>query len=242
MKRDVPGLSDKLDNLEICVANLEAQISGYSSIGERFMFRVLEEFSSMLNNTAFATKADLDRIFAVNGYVNSIISSDDIKQDICEYLLRWNLPASVSRSNLEEVWLPYLKRSINNAVVNLKKSWLSKKYDSPMHIMNVDWNDLEDCDAPVGPSFDDDRFEVEDLIDEICYNVDLELSHAAERILLELMFPSKRFLEAARVWRNSMTSRGTNKRFLSHYLDIPYRTVCDVFRQLLVVVPKICYD
>ncbi len=106
-------LEQDIERLEKEVSDLEARLGGWDGFNDKFIAMVEKEFGPMIDGLCERMASE---------YFGSYFSSEDLKQEFAEYLLRYTIKRARKLSTVQKVWFPYLKISIRNCYVNLLAS------------------------------------------------------------------------------------------------------------------------
>lgn len=150
------------------------------------------------------------------------LDQDDVFQESIEYLIRWCLPASMRKSSGAQIWLPYLKRSLNNIYVNLLK-----KSNTASRKMDLVYIDDGEKGAAVLERYGIDN--AIDLTDELRYReliqiVADQLSKLSREIFLGILNPTDDIIDFVIAMRKSGGPRINEKRQLAKFYGLsPHR-------------------
>ena len=197
-------LEIRLKKLEKLIEQMEWELRG--SFITTFINAVLTEYQDVIEAECRSIARKLGLQY---------MDEEDVAQEAIEYLIRWCLPASLKRSTSKHVWLPYLKRSINNCYVNLyrKSTTISRK----MNYVYID-------DGLAGQAALR-KYDIDNAIDmthelryrELIRIVAGELPDETRTIFLGIISPPKEVIEYIRGVQESGGTTNNSMKILAKY-------------------------
>jgi hypothetical protein len=189
------------------LANLESMVLGFNSIQERFCETVLKEFSLILKSAAWSTEISMKRSGCA-----TYLDADDIFQEILLYMFEWNLSEVISKSTLEQLWIPSIRNSVRNCIANLSQHVLTRK-------RQPEGGFVEELFEPLckrGPI--DVRLICKEAVEELTNTLTKE-----ERVILQVLVDPPEDLKEFRKTRKGGST--ISLRVISEYVGVSYSCV-----------------
>jgi hypothetical protein len=200
-------LEERILRLEAVVYYLESKLR--EEFLTTFISTLLNDYKELIQNQCNQINRKLGLQY---------VDQDDVFQEAVEYLIRWCLPASMQKSTTSTVWLPYLKRSLNNVYVNLfkKANTASRKMDM------VYLDDGEKGSAVL------EKYGIDNAIDltkeleyrELIRLVAGDLSDKSREIFLGLLNPTDEIIDFVITMRKNRGRRADDLRQLATYYKL----------------------
>ena len=162
-----------------------------------------------------------------------MLSNDDLKQDVFEYIYRYCFAEVYKRSKKGKLWMPYLSNTIRNCFVNTRKS--KKNWRIRLDMASADATDMEfmaDTKNDREYTFYDRADMVADLeYEEYCREVAAMLTKQEQLIFHAMLNPSKEFSKFIKARTFGRSSTRVTKKMVSDFLGINYATVIAAFQK-----------
>jgi DNA-directed RNA polymerase specialized sigma24 family protein len=224
-------LYKKLEVIDQDVGRLETAVKPKyprppESVAERFVRTVLSQYLPLLKSLC----ADMERKINVPH-----LDKEDLMQEALEYMLRWCLPKVIEMSTDDEVWLPYIRRSMNNCYVNLiHKHMSSKRNATTVELDDYLAKNYKDNNADV-----EHEFEYRDLITRVVASLP-KMERTIFKDILKPPVSLRVFLAIRKIeCKKNGTPPLSARKYLAEFYDLPITTVNSVFsrfkKQILVL-------
>lgn len=223
-------LLDRVHDLEQLVRQLERDFQrtfreiDLSNLAEEFVNRVLEDYWNLLDNQVRVMQGKLG---------SKLFDHADLMQEVLEYLLRWCLPRVEERSTKYHLWMPYLKRSIQNCFVNLA----NKRFSPSRYSRNIELTS-EIIDSCVDLQHDTD---LEYAYHELVASVRRRLNKVELLIFDNILEPSLAFNAYYTILRarcNSKKQKFSYRKIVAEYYELPEKTVSYIFARFKTIIKE----
>lgn len=181
-------------------------------VADKFIQRVSEDYERLLRGMCTSME---------QAGICTYMDRSDFQQESYEYLLRYCLPKVMKYSTKTKMWLPYLKRSLNNSFENLRKKMSCKSRGK--EIRGLEFHQENDL-------FVDDSHNPEDeyRFYELIWLVSSKLSDQDRKIFLDCLYPTPDYTEV----RSSCKTHRQLRKALSTYYGVPERIVNNAFARI----------
>ena len=166
-----------------------------------------------------------------NHHHDPMLDKDDLKQDILEYIFRYNFKAVKERSKDGEVWVPYLRNTVRNCFVNIRKS--TKNWRIRLDMISSDIHDLQiDSSRAQMPHLTHStntgkEYEYRELISRVAEKLDKQ----ERKLFLELINPSKKFTKFLRSKKKGAAEVFHSRKLVKEYFGLSYPRVLSMFKK-----------
>jgi len=183
-----------------------------------------EEWGSFIERACYAEAAF---------HHDPMLSNDDLKQDVFEYIYRYCFAEVYKRSKNGTIWMPYLRNSIRNCFVNTRKS--KKNWRIRLDMVGTDASEMEflaDTKNEGEHCFYDQRdIEADFEYEEYCHEVATMLTKQEQMIFYALLNPSKEFSNFIKVRTFGRSNTRITKTMVSDFFGLNYGTVIEAFKK-----------
>lgn len=232
MGKDSRGeLLRRMRELERTVDELEKDFEkrfkkvDFSNLADEFIVKVLDDYWSLLDNQVREMEVKLN---------STLFDKDDLMQEVFEYLLRWCLPTVREKSTKYLLWVPYLKRSLQNCFINLAQ----KKY-TKRRLSNVVELTQDIIDSYVDTQSDTESdYEFEELVS----SVRRRLSERDRKIFDNVLNPTLSFngyCSVLRAYYKKIGKKFSYRKVVAEYFDLPPNTVNYTFNRIRKVIKEV---
>ena len=232
---------EEVEQIQLELSNLEAQLLGYDGIQERFVEEMLEKFSPLINS--------LSKTHSNHFGKPVLFDEDDFYSEFFLYTLKYNLKEIVKRSTAESVWFPSIRRYFKNVLVNLSAKHVH--YRNPTFGTDeLDVIDLigvnPDANSPSSFCSPEEDLLYKDCVSEVVRVLRKERGGFDLKVFNILLWPSKRFLKFSESHESSsgVDGRGkvvkvVNVNVIADYLKVTSSSVTNSFKRIRFVVESI---
>jgi len=211
-------LHRRLDKMEEITLTMEWQM-GLISFEDAFFALIKKQFSGYIEmKCRQEEKFQHDPIFCW----------DDVQQEVMLYLYQWTMEPARERSKNGKIWLPYVKQSLNNCIVNIRKS--RRNWKRRLNILSCDITDSPELGGEIAH-----EGEYELAYNEFCEQVASLLSEQERTIYYELLNPSKKFSNYLRKHSKRTGEVRVTRKIVSNYFGIKYAEVVRMFNNFKTV-------
>lgn len=211
-------LKNKVDQVDSQIQGLEVVLypGSIHEVAERFANCVLSQYERLLTSLCTEMQYNLNVPH---------LDADDCRQEVMEYMLRWCLPKVAQFSTQEHLWLPYIRRAINNCYVNLLKRHKTESRSA----MVVELDDYLIKNYQDSKEDVEGNYEYQDLVTRVMKSLP-KMERTILRDILEPPLSMRLFIILKRKEAKAENRKKTSsRRFLAEYYDIPITTVNSVF-------------
>lgn len=216
-------LYQQIECLEKKVANLEALLEGYASIEEKFILEVIDQFGDLLDISASDVVLRLG---------DNAIEKEDVIQEMLLYMLKYCLKEVCRRSFFGHAWLPYIKRTLRNCMVNLKQA-VSKR------ITSFKSGDARQEDSNVWTYC---NIEENLIIDELIEEITVKMSERDKLIFKTILDPPEDLIAMARQYCEHKKKFKITFKMIADYLHITYHEVHGSYTRIKNITRKVCSE
>jgi DNA-directed RNA polymerase specialized sigma24 family protein len=216
----------KIDELDEEVTKLEFDLNCGTTeeIANMFVNKILTKYWRLLNSQC---KHMNQRINA------TYMDEDDYKQESFEYLLRHCLPRVVQFSTRDNLWLPFIKKSLHNCYVNLLKKHLTQS-------RKADLVELTDEIISNEPDLQMDvhsEYEFKELVSRVL----IKLSNRDQTIFMDVVDPPITLRTFITLKQKELKSKKYSARqLMAEYYKLPITTINSVFSRFRKILFEVC--
>lgn len=183
------GEDKRLRRLEKRIKKLELEYETFdTNLKKQYIDTILERYDHLIRYLCNTAHQQLNLSF---------IDSDDLKQEFLEYLLKWTYCESKRRAfnGCTEIWVPFLKRSFKNFIINFqishKKGGKRRPLNSVVSLASIEEGFLE---TKLGFKTDDlhETIELKEFIRIFYSNLENKIDRKVFKLLIT---PSPSFID-----------------------------------------------
>lgn len=210
-------LLQKLWKLERNIEELERKFEeqfktvDLENLADEFIRKVLDDYWNLLDSSCKEMERKLR---------SPKFDREDLIQECLEYLLRWCMDKVRAKSTKYKVWLPYLKRSLQNCFVNIASKEFTKMRRGYAVELTTD----------IIETYADNQVDVESEYEfkELVHMVRDKLCKTDRKIMDIVLTPSIGFLTFYSICRAYYKAEGlrfSQRRIIAEFLDLDVSTV-----------------
>jgi len=165
-------------------------------------------------------------------HYDPMLDYDDLKQDVMLYLYKYTFRQVLNRSTEKKIWIPYLRRSVKNCFINIRKS--AKNWHHRLKLSSVDVFDLVKSGTY---DVQDNRNPYNEYeLHEFCEQVASMLDDQEREVFYEVVNPSNDFTNFLRNKKSANAEVVHSKTLVAEYFNLTYSRTISMFKKFNEVV------